>query len=110
LETLVVNEIRAFIAYNNLHYELHFWRSYNGPEVDVLCETRTGFVAIEVKAARAWQRRFGRGLKRVRAEMRPQAVRTYGVCLCERSSVSDETRVLPAGEFLRSLWSGDIIA
>lgn len=54
LETLVLHELSAFIAYRRLGYPLHFWRSYDGTEVYFLCETATGFVAVEVKAAAHW--------------------------------------------------------
>lgn len=110
LESLVVNEIRAFIEYSGLHYEIHFWRTHDGAEVDVLVETRDGFVAIEIKAARAWQRRFNRGLKRIRQEMVPRPVRTFGVCLCERPALFDDVQILPARMFLDALWNGNVLA
>lgn len=110
LETLIVNEIRAFIGYRDLHYRLYFWRSHDGAEVDVLCETKSGFAAIEVKAADAWQRRFGRGLIRVREELKPRPVDIYGVCCCPRASQVDDTRVYPVDEFLHALWDGNIIS
>lgn len=110
LESLVVNEVRAFIEYTGLHYEIHFWRTYDGTEVDLLIETRDGFTAIEVKAARAWQRRFNGGLKRIRQEMEPRPVRTFGVCLCERPTLFDDVRILPTRNFLDALWNGDVVA
>lgn len=86
LETLIVNEIRAFIEYAGLHYKVCFWCNYDGAEVDILCETQHGFVAIEIKAARTWQRRFNRGLRRVREELGSHSVRAFGIALCPRSS------------------------
>lgn len=109
LETLIMNEVRAFIEYNNLHYKVHFWRNYDGAEVDLFVETKDGFVAVEVKAARTWQRRFNRGLKRMKAELAPRAIKTFGVCLAERSALFDDIHVLPAAQFLRALWDRDVI-
>jgi len=62
LETVVLNEVRAFLSYSRLRYEVHFWRNHDGVEVDLSCETASGFVAVEVKAATMWQRRFASGL------------------------------------------------
>ena len=65
LETYLLHELRAFLAYTGRHYRLNFWRTYDGAEVDVLCETEGGFVAIEIKAAAHWEKRFNRGLHRL---------------------------------------------
>ncbi len=110
LETLVLNEVRAFLEYAKLRYPMHFWRTYDGVEVDLLCETRSGFVAVEVKAAKRWERRDAAGLKRIRAELAPRTVRTFGVCLCDRGALLDDVRILPVEEFLKRLWNGDIIS
>ena len=69
-ETFVLNELRAWLGYSGVDYRLSFWRSYDGAEVDVVCETVEGFVAIEIKASPRWEKRFNRGLRRVRDEPR----------------------------------------
>ena len=107
-ETFVLNELRAWLAYSSLGYPLHFWRSYDGAEVDVLCETVHGFVAIEVKASSRWEKRFNRGLHRVRGEL-GEATACYGVYLGERPALRDDVHVLPVVTFLRRLWGGEII-
>lgn len=108
LETLVFNEVRAYLAYSGLHYTLHYWRTYDGAEVDLLCETSTGYVAVEVKAARRWERRHQRGLARLREHLGDKLT-GYGVYRGERSQSWDQTRVLPVMDFLRALWDGDIL-
>lgn len=110
LETFVINEFRAFLSYNRLRYNINFWRNYDGQEVDLLCETRTGFVAIEFKAARVWQRRFSGGLRRLRAELAPRPVATYGVFMGDRAAAYDDDLILPAADFLKRLWNGDVVA
>ena len=109
LETLIFNEVRAFIAYNQLRYPLHFWRNHEGAEVDLLCETRKGFVAIEIKATAAWQKRYSRGLHRFRSEVNPEPCRMYGVCQGEHRALVDDVLVLPVSEFLTLLWRGEVI-
>ena len=107
-ETFVLNELRAWLAYQSLGYRLHFWRSYDGAEVDAMCETASGFVAIEVKASSRWQRRFNRGLRRLAAEL-GNSLTCYGVYLGERTAQWDDITVLPMQDFLRRLWAGEII-
>jgi len=109
LETLIFNEVRAFIAYHQLRYPVHFWRNHDGAEVDFLCETQKGFVAVEVKATGMWQKRFSRGLHRFRSEMGSDACMTYGVYQGERRALVDDVLLLPVAEFLTMLWGGKII-
>ena len=109
VETFILNEIRAFLSYSGRHYRPHYWRSYDGAEVDVLCETSAGFVAIEIKAAARWDRRFNRGLHRVREHLPPQATTCYGVYLGQRAALWDDVQVLPVLDFLKRLWDGEVL-
>ena len=109
LETFVLNELRAFLSYSGRHYRPHYWRSYDGAEVDVLCETPTGFVAIAIKSAARWDRRFNRGLHRVRQHLDRHQTTCYGVYLGQRAALWDEVRVLPVLDFLKRLWNGEIL-
>ena len=110
VETFILNEIRAFLSYSGRHYRPHYWRSYDGAEVDVLCETAAGFVAIEIKAAARWDRRFNRGLHRVRQALEPHETICCGVYLGQRAALWDDVRVLPALDFLKRLWNGEILS
>ena len=109
LETFLLGEMRAYVAYNKLHYPLFFWRSYNGVEVDFLVEDRNGFVAIEVKAATSWNKRFNRGLQRIREELGPNRIRCIGVFLGGRKASWDGVDVIPVSTFLERLWTGELI-
>ncbi|MFC1525708.1 ATP-binding protein [Candidatus Latescibacterota bacterium] len=108
LETLLFNEVRAYLDYQALHYPLHYWRTYDGAEVDLLCETRNGYVAVEMKASQRWERRHLRGLNRLRESLGDR-VTCYGVYRGARSMSWGHTRVLPVLDFLRALWDGDIL-
>lgn len=109
LETMVFTEIKAFLAYRKLNYKLYFWSNYDGTEVDLLCESQEGFVAVEIKAAREWQRKFNRGLNLIQRELAPHRVASYGIYRGEREVHFDNTSILPLKNFLQSLWSGGII-
>ena len=108
-EAFVLGELRAYLAYSSLGYKLHYWRSYDGAEVDALCETATGFVAIEVKASRRWERGFNRGLRRVREALGAERTTCYGAYLGERRALWDDVQVFPLLDFLKALWNGDVI-
>ena len=108
-ETFVLNEVRAWLGYSRTDYRLYFWRSYDAVEVDVLCETVEGFVAIEIKASSRWERRFNRGLHRVADDLGKDRTMCYGVYLGERAALWDDVNVLPLIDFLKRLWAGEII-
>lgn len=109
LETMLLNEIRAYVAYASLRYPLHYWRSHDGVEVDLLCETRKGFVAVEIKAAVRWDKRFHRGLNRMREEFGENRVTCFGVFRGERPASWGAIQVLPVMDFLKTLWNGDVL-
>lgn len=108
-ETFVLNELRAWLGYSGVDYRLCFWRSYDGAEVDVLCETVDGFVAMEIKASPRWEKRFNRGLHRVREHLGKGRTTCHGVYLGERSALWDDVHVSPLVDFLKRLWAGEII-
>jgi predicted AAA+ superfamily ATPase len=49
LEGLVAQHLRAWNAYKNNSFELFFWRSRSGVEVDFVLYGKQGFYAIEIK-------------------------------------------------------------
>ncbi|MBS1987750.1 ATP-binding protein [Candidatus Dependentiae bacterium] len=49
LETLFLQSLRAVSDYNNLGYEIYFWRTQAGSEVDFITYGNNGFQAFEIK-------------------------------------------------------------
>ncbi len=45
----MLQEIRAFNSYYDLEYEIFFWRTQSGQEVDFILYGTKGLIAIEVK-------------------------------------------------------------
>jgi predicted AAA+ superfamily ATPase len=109
LETLLLNEIRCFLSYAKRPYRIHFWRNYDGVEVDFLCETSAGFVAAELKASERWDKRYNRGLHRMKAELGERLTKCYGVYLGDRTALWDGVQILPVQEFLRQLWDDELL-
>lgn len=108
-ENLIFNEIRAFLSYSKLRYKPFFWRTRDGAEVDFLCETVDGFVAVEMKASVEWRKGYGRGLRRIASEMPDTRLQYYGVYRGKRAARFESITVLPAEAFLTMLWAGEII-
>jgi len=69
------------------------WRNYDGIEVDLLCETTEGFVAAEFKASERWDKRFSRGLQR----MRTVPAATVFSAATELPSAGEMTRAINEG-------------
>ncbi len=109
LETLVLHELRAFLSYTGRAYPLYFWRTYDGAEVDLLFETTDGFVAIEIKSTTRWEKRFNRGLRRLRNELGADRTTCFGLYLGERSALWDDVRLMPVLRFLRLLWGEEVV-
>ncbi|MDD5706895.1 MAG: AAA family ATPase [Kiritimatiellae bacterium] len=108
-ETFLHGELRAFVAYARLNYPIYYWRSYDGVEVDCLCETHDGFVALEMKAATRWERRDNRGLERMREELGRNKLTCFGVYRGQRAATWDGIAVLPVTDFLKRLWDGALL-
>ena len=109
LETLVGNEIRAYLERHHPGWRMSFWRTHDDVEVDILVETDWGYAAVEVKASSTWRNQYGLGLRRLREELAPRGVRSFGVFRGPQPAKFGELEVLPVGEFLSRLWSGRVI-
>jgi predicted AAA+ superfamily ATPase len=109
LETLVGNEIRAYLERYHPGWKINFWRTHDDVEVDFVVETDWGFVAVEVKAASEWRNRDGLGLRRLMGELTPREVRTFGVFRGPAAAKFGEIEVLPVAEFLSRLWTGRVM-
>lgn len=109
-ECFMINEIRAFLHYTERDYPLYFWRNSNGVEVDIILETSNGFVAIEFKYGKRWDKRFNRGMHKLSAALGKGKVRCFGVFMGDRTLLLDDIVVHPALDFLKRLWADEIIS
>ena len=106
-ETWLLHELRAFISYSGLGYPVHFFRTHDSVEVDVLLETRDGFLALEFKTATEWRSAWSNGFRRVREELK--GVRCIGVFAGDRKQKAAEAEIWPYPDFLKALWSGQLL-
>lgn len=105
-EHVVIQELVAYLNYEEKREQLSYWRTSTGLEVDaILGEAQ---VAIEIKSSQEIQSRHLKGLKAFNEE-HPDA-RLIIVCLEERPRLMQEkVEVLPVKYFFNKLWDGGII-
>ncbi|KPA12499.1 ATPase, partial [Candidatus Magnetomorum sp. HK-1] len=63
LETLVLQELIAINNYINAEYNIFFWRTNNGTEVDFVLYGPNGLIAIEVKYTAFYRPKDLQGLR-----------------------------------------------
>ena len=105
-ENWVHHELAAYLGYTDFDGELAHWRLPSGVEVDfVLADMR---LAIEAKATAVIGRHHLKGLRSLAREH--TVARRLIVCLEPRPRRTDDgIDVLPAVEFVRRLWGGDLV-
>ena len=105
-EHLMIQEIVAYLGYNDKNEKLTYWHTYSGYEVDAVLGDAA--VAIEFKSTSEVQSRHTKGLKAFKEE-HPQA-RLIIVSLDKTIRIVNENvEVMPYDVFLRNLWNGDIV-
>lgn len=105
-EHLVLMELVAHASYSELAYDIHFWRTKAGAEVDFILGD--GEVAIEVKGTSRVDDRDLRGLRLFGETHRPR----LAIVVCNEAAerVVDGIRIVPWRQFFRELWAGEILS
>jgi predicted AAA+ superfamily ATPase len=106
LEHFVLMEILAHRVYRELDYDINFWRTKSGLEVDFILGR--GAVAIEVKGTNRVDAADIRPLKSFVQEYRPE--RAFVVCNERMPRRHEDIHILPWRDFLNMLWNGDVIS
>ena len=104
-EHFILMEIAAHNSYNELDYEINFWRTKSGLEVDFVLGG--GEVAIEVKGATHVEKKDLRPLTAFIEEYSPR--KALVVCNEREERVHGRIRIIPYRNFLRDLWRDKII-
>ncbi len=104
LEGLVAQHLRAWIDYSGGAYQLSFWRTKSGNEVDFIVYGRDGFWAIEVKHTAHLRPADLRGLRAFEEDYPEASLR---LLYRGRETLDlDGIRCLPCEDFLRALVPG----
>lgn len=103
-EHLLMQEIIAYLGYNDIENALSFWHTYTGYEVDAVLGDAQ--VAIEFKSCQEVQSKHLRGLKAFKEEH--STARLIIVSLDARPRTLHDVEIMPATYFLEQLWHGKI--
>ena len=104
LEGLVAQHLRAWIAYSGDAFELAYWRTRSGVEVDFVVYGPGGFWAVEVRNAATVRREDVRSVKAFREDY-PECEPLLVYRGANRLSV-DGVRCVPARDFLVGMRPG----
>ena len=105
-EHFIFSELRAHTSYSELHYEICFWRTKSGLEVDFVMGN--GEVAIEVKGTSRVENKALRAMRAFINEYTPH--KAIVVCNEPAERVVGPIRIVPWKAFLQSLWAGEVIS
>ena len=104
-EHFIFLEMQAHSSYSELGYDIRFWRTKSGLEVDFILGDAD--VAVEVKGADRVDNRDFKPLSAFIDEYSPR--QTYMVCNEKTRRIHNGVTVIPWREFLNDLWDGKII-
>jgi len=104
-EHFIFMELAAYNSYNELDYEINFWRTKSGLEVDFVLGG--GEVAIEVKGKTRIEKRDMQPLTAFVDEYSPR--KAIVVCNEREERVHGGIRIMPYKNFLYDLWGGNVI-
>jgi len=104
-EHFIYLEMLAHRSYHEIDYEINFWRTKSGLEVDFILGD--GEVAVEVKGTSTVDRRALRPMKTFMERYAPKK----GIVVCNESEerIHSGIRIMPWRVFLRELWDDTII-
>jgi uncharacterized protein len=104
-EHIVIQELIAYLSYQNSDQALTYWRTSSGYEVDAI--VGHGRIAIEIKSSNEINSRHLKGLKAFQEDF-PQA-RAIVVSMDKSKRILNGIEIFPATEFLKALWKDEII-
>ncbi len=103
LETLLFQELRALNDYLGLGYDLFYWRTAQGAEVDFVLYGERGITAFEIKRTSRIAPDMLRGLKAFRQDF-PMA-RTYLIYGGSRRQHQGDIEIIPASGAFKEMGS-----
>lgn len=99
LETAVLSEVTRTLTHRGVSPEVYFWRTAAGGEVDIVVETDSGLVPIEVKLSATPRPPMARYLRIFQADLPGKAAAGYVIHLGDmRIPLGENVTALPLGE------------
>ncbi len=107
-ETFIINELRAYLSYQNVGGDLFYWRTQDGIEIDCIWQRGKQIVALEIKSTPQWKSEYQAGFKSLLAS-EINIKKCYGI-YCGNDILKKEFGlVLPWHVFLKRLYEGEIL-
>lgn len=103
-EHLIIQELIAYLGYQQREEEISYWRTSSGLEIDVLLGDAK--VGIEIKSTKELRNNQLKGLRSF-GEDYPEA-RLIAVTLDKYRRFVDNIEIIPVMEFFVDLWAGKI--
>ncbi|MEI8011465.1 MAG: AAA family ATPase [Candidatus Omnitrophota bacterium] len=104
-EHFIFMELAAYRGYAQKDYEINYWRTKSGQEVDFILAG--GEVAVEVKGAARVDSADTRGIRAFMDQYKPR--RAIIVCHERSRRIADGLSIMPWQEFLQELWAGKVV-
>ena len=104
-EHFILMEMIAYRSYSGKDFEINFWRTKTGLEIDFILAD--GEISIEIKGVDRIDIRDFKVLRTFHNEYSPK--RTYIVCNEKEKRIHDKIEVIPWRDFLTELWAGEIL-
>jgi predicted AAA+ superfamily ATPase len=103
-EHFIILEIRAYIGLTGKDYQLCYWRSKSGYEVDVVIGNK---ISVEIKATKQVTSKHLKGLKALKEE---RLIESHIIVSRDRiSRIIDDIKAYYWEEFIKLLWRGKIL-
>jgi predicted AAA+ superfamily ATPase len=104
-EHFIFTEILAYRSYHDMDFNINFWRTKSGIEVDFILND--GEIAVEVKGSSRIDKRELYSLIAFTEEYSPR--KTILVCTEKEERIVNKIHVIPWQKFLHLLWDGAIL-
>lgn len=104
-EHFLLMEILAYRSYRGCDFQINFWRTKSGLEVDFVLGS--GEVAIEVKGTKRVDKKDLHGVMAFAEAYSPK--RSIVICNEKEKRVHQKIAILPWADFLHKLWEGKIL-
>ena len=105
LETLLLNELRAYLALRDCGGDISYWRS-GDREVDFIISRGEKRISIEVKASERWRPEYSKPSQELLQAGIVQ--NAFGVYTGERAFLDDGLKVFPYSDFLALLFKDEV--
>ncbi len=113
LETYILHECRVRNAVSGQARGFYYYGLPSGGEIDLIIETRrpqperpARVIAVEIKLAEKWERKWERTIRDLAATHRVEVERMIGIYTGTRTYHMDGFDVMPVGTFVNELHSG----